>query len=66
LGKALLFLVGLSLVILMFGTGSPLASLITSEGLGRLITGFLFGTSGASIALSPVGKVSGRIDRSYC
>jgi len=59
IGTALLVLVGLSLVILMFGAGSPMASLIPSEGLRRLITGFLFGTTGASIALSPVGKVSG-------
>ena len=33
--------------------------MIPSEGLRSLITGFLFGTTGASIALSPVGKVSG-------
>jgi aquaporin Z len=59
IGTALLVLVGLSLVILMFGTGSPMASLIPSEELRSLITGFLFGTTGASIALSPVGKVSG-------
>ena len=59
IGTALLVLVGLSLVILMFGTGTPMARLIPSEGLRRLITGFLFGTTGASIALSPVGKVSG-------
>lgn len=59
IGTALLVLVGLSLVILMFGAGTPMASLIPSEGLRRLITGFLFGTTGASIALSPVGKVSG-------
>jgi len=59
IGTAALVLVGLSLVILMFGTGSPLARLIPSEGLRRLITGFLFGTTGACIALSPVGKVSG-------
>ena len=58
-GTALLVLVGLSLVILMFGAGSPMARLIPSEGLRRLITGFLFGTTGAGIALSPVGKVSG-------
>lgn len=55
----MLVLVGLSLVILMFGTGTPMARLIPSEGLRSLITGFLFGTTGASIALSPVGKVSG-------
>jgi aquaporin Z len=55
----MLVLVGLSLVILMFGTGTPMARLIPSEGLRSLITGFLFGTTGASIALSPVGKISG-------
>ena len=59
IGTAVLVLVGLSLVILMFGAGSPMARLIPSEGLRRLITGFLFGTTGACIALSPVGKVSG-------
>jgi aquaporin Z len=59
IGTALLVLVGLSLVILMFGAGAPMARLIPSEGLRRLITGFLFGTTGACIALSPVGKVSG-------
>ncbi len=59
IGTALLVLVGLSLVILMFGAGTPMARLIPSEGLRRLVTGFLFGTTGACIALSPVGKVSG-------
>lgn len=59
IGTALLVLVGLSLVIFMFGTGTPMPRLDPSEGLRRLITGFLFGTTGASIALSPVGKVSG-------
>jgi aquaporin Z len=59
IGTALFVLVGLSLVILMFGTGSPVAGLIPSEGVRRLITGFLFGTTGACIALSLVGKVSG-------
>lgn len=58
-GTAVLVLVGLSLVIVMFGTGSPMAQLIPSEGLRRLITGFLFGTTGAMIALSVVGKESG-------
>lgn len=59
IGTALLVLVGLSLVILMFGTGTPMARLIPGEGLRRLITGFFFGTTGAVIALSPIGKVSG-------
>jgi aquaporin Z len=59
IGTAVLVLVGLSLVILMFGAGSPMARLIPGEGPRRLITGFLFGTTGACIALSPVGQVSG-------
>ncbi len=58
-GTALLVLVGLTIVILMFGIGSPGARAIPDEGLRRLITGFLFGTTGALIALSPVGKESG-------
>jgi aquaporin Z len=58
-GTALLVLLGLSLVILMFGIGSPVIEIVPSEGLRRLITGFLFGTTGALIALSPVGKESG-------
>jgi aquaporin Z len=59
IGTALLVLVGLSLVVFMFGTGSPMARLIPNEGLRRLITGFLFGTTGAAIVLSPIGRVSG-------
>jgi len=59
LGTAVLLLVGLSVVILMFGTGSPFARLLPNEALRRTITGFLFGTTGALIALSWVGKASG-------
>jgi aquaporin Z len=58
-GTAVLCLVGLSLVILMFGEGTPLPGLVASEGALRAITGFLFGTTGACIAVSAVGKVSG-------
>jgi len=58
-GTALLVLIGLSLVIVMFGAGSPLPQWIPDEGLRRLGTGFLFGTTGALIALSPLGKESG-------
>ena len=58
-GTALLVLVGLSIVIVMFGTGSPAVRAVPSEGVRRLITGFLFGSTGALIALSPVGRVSG-------
>jgi aquaporin Z len=59
IGTALLVLVGLSVVILMFGDGSPLPRLLPDEGVRRAVTGFLFGTTGALIALSRVGKVSG-------
>ena len=59
IGTALLVLVGLSLVILMFGAGSPVVRVVPDEGLRQLITGFLFGTTGALIALSPVGRESG-------
>ena len=58
-GTALLLLCGLSIVIFMFGSGSPMAQLIPSVKLRQMITGFLFGSIGASIALSPIGKVSG-------
>jgi aquaporin Z len=58
-GTALLVLIGLSLVTVMFGAGSPIARVLPSEGLRRLITGFLFGTTGALIALSAIGKTSG-------
>lgn len=58
-GTGLLIAVGVSLVILDFGAGSPVVALFPSSGLRRLITGFLFGTTGALIALSPVGKHSG-------
>jgi aquaporin Z len=58
-GTAVLLLVGLSLVIVIFGQGSPVAGVLPDEGWRRLIAGFLFGTTGASIALSPVGKRSG-------
>ena len=59
IGTALLVFFGLSLVILMFGAGNPFAPVFPNETLRRLITGFLFGTTGALIALSPIGKVSG-------
>ena len=58
-GTGLLVLVGLSLVIAMFGTESPAAAIVPSEALRRTITGFLFGLTGAAIAVSPLGKASG-------
>jgi aquaporin Z len=58
-GTGLLLLVGLSLVTFMFGAGSPMAGFIPSVTLRRIITGFLFGGTGALIALSHLGKKSG-------
>jgi aquaporin Z len=58
-GTALLVAAGLSVVILDFGQGSPVVHLLPSAPWRRLITGFLFGTTGALIALSPLGKESG-------
>ena len=43
----------------LIGTGSPIPTVVPNEGVRRLITGFLFGTTGALIALSAVGKKSG-------
>lgn len=58
-GTALLVAVGCSLVVVDFGTGSPVAALLPSPGARRALTGFLFGTVGALVAVSPVGKLSG-------
>jgi aquaporin Z len=59
IGTALLISVGLSVVIAAFGQGSPMISFLPDAGLRRLITGFLFGTTGALVAVSPLGKESG-------
>jgi aquaporin Z len=58
-GTAMLLAVGLSIVILDFGTGSPVVRWLPEPAIRRVITGFLFGLTGAAIALSPVGKHSG-------
>jgi aquaporin Z len=59
IGTALLIAGGLSVVIMDFGTGSMVIRLVPDAGLRRIITGFLFGTIGALIALSPLGRESG-------
>ena len=59
LGTALLIAVGLSIVIADFGHGSPVIQYLPDAGVRRLLTGFLFGTTGALIAISPIGKISG-------
>ena len=59
IGTALLVGVGCSLVILDFGASSPVAVLLPDPAARRAVTGFLFGSVGALIALSPVGMISG-------
>lgn len=59
IGTGLLVLIGLSSVILMFGEGNPFVNLVPSLVLRRVLNGFLFGSVGATIAVSPIGRVSG-------
>ena len=59
IGTGLLLLGGLSLVIFVFGAGSPIAELVPSHTMRNVMTGFLFGSIGALIALSPLGEISG-------
>ena len=58
-GTALLVGVGLSLVIVFFGAGSPLVAWLPANALRRVLTGACFGTVGALIAISPLGRISG-------
>jgi aquaporin Z len=58
-GTALLVLGGLSVVIFMFGQGSPMARLVPNELVRTVVTAFLFGTIGSAIAVSRIGKESG-------
>lgn len=59
IGTALLLTIGLSVVIFNWGEGSVMNHYIPEPGMRRLFTGFLFGTTGCLITLSPVGKISG-------
>lgn len=58
-GTALLVLIGLSIVIADFAPGTPVARLLPGAFERRLLTGFLFGGTGALLALSPLGRISG-------
>ena len=60
-GTALLLIVGLSIVIFLFGVGSPMEQLIPNVTIRRVISGFLFGGTGALIALSAIGRKAVRI-----
>jgi aquaporin Z len=58
-GTALLVSIGLSVVIALWGRGSPLAALLPDLGPRRAVNGFLFGSVAALVALSPLGRISG-------
>jgi aquaporin Z len=59
IGTAALLLGGLSLVISIFGAGSPIERIVPNVVLRQIMSGFLFGCVGGLIALSAVGKESG-------
>ncbi len=59
IGTAVLVFVGLSVVIALWGKGAPFADLPLSITQRRLVNGTLFGATGAAIAFSRVGKISG-------
>jgi aquaporin Z len=58
-GTAILVWVGVSVVIVMFGEGSPLPSLLPSLSARRFVTGALFGSVGALVTISAIGRISG-------
>lgn len=58
-GTALLVGVGCTWVVLDLKTGGTVSRWIPSEGARRALTGFLFGSTGCLITLSPIGKISG-------
>src|SRR5436189_148953 len=59
LGIAFLIFVGLSAIIIGFGTNSPLARMLPDSNARRLITGMIFAGCGPLVAISPLGKLSG-------
>lgn len=58
-GTGILLLGGLSAVCLDFGKGSPMPGLLPSASLRLLLTGLLFAGTGSSVAISPLGRLSG-------
>jgi aquaporin Z len=58
-GTFLMVFIGLSVVVLDFGSGSTVARLVPDESARLLITGILFATTGSVYAVTPLGKHSG-------
>jgi aquaporin Z len=59
IGTAALVFFGLSIVIFINGEGSVAGKIIAPGYTRRAITGFLFGTVGCLVTISPVGRISG-------
>ena len=59
IGTALLVAFGLSIVIAVFARNSPIATWVPSAGARRALAGAGFGTVGALITISPLGRLSG-------
>jgi len=58
-GTAVLVFGGLSVVVVMFGDGSPMGRIVPNERLRTALSAFLFGCVGTAVTLSRVGKESG-------
>jgi len=59
IGTALLVLLGISVVTLIFGEGAFVADVIPSLRLRRILSGFIFGSIGAIISVTKIGRISG-------
>jgi aquaporin Z len=59
IGTALLLFGGLSAVVFDFGAASPVTDWVPNMLWRRVLTGFLFGSTGLLITLSPIGRISG-------
>lgn len=59
IGTAVLVFGGLSVVVAMFGDGSPVRRIVPNELLRTALSAFLFGCVGTAVTLSRVGKESG-------
>ena len=58
-GTALLVFLGLSIVVALWGHSAPFASVALAPPQRRFVSGLLFGSVGATIAYSPIGRISG-------
>jgi len=59
IGTGLLVFGGVSIVIFMFGSGTPMVGLLPNEVFRTTVTAFLWGCVGTTITLSRIGRESG-------